>query len=153
MGFPGVSLLLDIAFLGQDCVFLEDCAFKFDNRLLALSEADLKLTDLHFVVASLAFHLVLVLALQTCHLICDVSLELGHQILHHLLVSGELISVQVFGGQHLIIVLILVGLSFIRVPVLVGQQLSIVLVQVGLSLIGVPLILSFNLLDMLLTLS
>jgi len=80
VSLPGVSLLFDVAFLGQDCVFLEDCAFELDDSLLALSETDLKLTDLHFVGASLAFHHVLVLALQFSHLICDLSFERSHLV-------------------------------------------------------------------------
>ena len=101
VGFPGVSLLLDIAFLGQDCVFLEDCAFKFDNRLLALSEADLKLTDLHFVVASLAFHLVLVLALHICHLICDLSFKCGHLVGVPRVLSFDLLDMLLALGRRL----------------------------------------------------
>ena len=37
MRLPSISLLLNISFLSQERVFLEDGALKLDNRLLALS--------------------------------------------------------------------------------------------------------------------
>ena len=41
MGFPKVSLVFHVDFLGQRRVQLEDCAFQFDNSLLALAQAQL----------------------------------------------------------------------------------------------------------------
>ena len=55
MSFPGGQLFLHVVLLGQTRIQLEHGTLQADNSLLALSETQLELVDLEFVLASILF--------------------------------------------------------------------------------------------------
>ena len=78
MSFPKVSLLLNIDLFGQDGVQFQDCALKTHDSLLALAKAHLEPVDLVLVLATLMFHIRLMLASHLLHLGGNAVLQVVH---------------------------------------------------------------------------
>ena len=97
MSFPKVSLLLNIDLLSQDGVQFQDCALKSNDSLLALAKAHLEPVDLVLVLATLMFHVCLMLASHLLHLGRDTVLQAGH------LIGMSLVLGVHFGGMSVVL--------------------------------------------------
>ena len=89
VGFPHVSLLLDVPFLCQSGIQLENCALELNDCLLAFAETKFKLIDLALVVWSLSVHLSGHAFFQSSHIVDVLLLALSHLPLELLDVSLE----------------------------------------------------------------
>lgn len=77
MGFPGISLLLNIGLLGEVSGQREDSTFELHNCLLALTQALLKIDGLRIVLRTHLLSEGGLIPLHPCNLVDVLLLALG----------------------------------------------------------------------------